>query len=117
MTELDVEVGKLTIASQYLNAEADQLGTKADEYLFQKNELLKELKEWKQAKESLRNEAWKGEEEIREKQKYIDSLKETEEDLKCKIKAKEAEKKEVYDYNMDLDLTIEANDGEVSKLK
>lgn len=41
LTELDVEVGKLTIANQYLSAEADELAAKGDESLFQKNELLK----------------------------------------------------------------------------
>lgn len=74
MTELDVEAGKLIIANQYLSAEADELTTKGDESLFQKNELLKELKDWKEARESLRSEVCKGEEEIREKKRYIDSL-------------------------------------------
>ena len=74
MTELDVEAVKLTIANQYLSAEADELTTKGDESLFQKNELLKELKDWKEARESLRSEVFKGEEEIREKKRYIDSL-------------------------------------------
>ncbi len=50
MTELDVEVGKLVITNQYLSADADELATKGDELLFQKNELLKELKEWKEAR-------------------------------------------------------------------
>lgn len=50
MTELDVEAGKLMIANQFLSSEADELAAKADECLFQKNELLKELKEWKEAR-------------------------------------------------------------------
>lgn len=38
------------IANQYLSGEADELAAKGDECLFQKNELLKELKEWKEAR-------------------------------------------------------------------
>lgn len=60
MNELDVEAGKLMIANQYLSGEADQLAAKGDESLFQKNELLKQLKEWKEARESLRGEVIKG---------------------------------------------------------
>jgi hypothetical protein len=37
------------------------------------------------------------------------------EELKGKIKTKEAEKKEVYDYNMDLEMVIETTDNELSK--
>lgn len=48
------------IANQYLSGEADELTAKGDECLFQKNELMKELKEWKEARESLRTEVIKG---------------------------------------------------------
>ena len=117
MTEIDVQAGKLKIANQYLSAEADELATKFNESLFQKNELLKELKEWKEAKDSLRGQFCKGEEEIREKKRYIDCLTDRGEEVKCKIKKKEAEKKEVYDYNMDLQMVIETTDNELSKLR
>jgi chromosome segregation ATPase len=110
LTELDVEVGKLTIANQYLSSEDDELTAKNDEFLYQKNELLKELKEWKEAKDSLRTEVGKGDEENREKKKYIESLLQRGEELKAKIKVKEGEKKEVYDYNLDLEIAIETSD-------
>lgn len=90
------------IANQYLSAEDEELTAKSDEYLFQKSELLKELKEWREAKEGLKSEVWKGDEENREKRKYIEALREKGDDLKAKLKAKECEKKEVYDYNLDL---------------
>lgn len=47
MNELDVEAGRLVIANQYLSAEDEELTAKSDEYLFQKSELMKELKEWR----------------------------------------------------------------------
>lgn len=50
----------------------------------------------------MKSEVWKGDEENREKRKHIETLREKGEDLKAKIKAKECEKKEVYDYNLDL---------------
>ena len=117
MNELDAEAGRLVIANQYLSAEDEELTAKSDEYLFQKSELLKEVKEWREAKEGLKSEVWKGDEENREKRKYIEALREKGEDLKTKLKAKECEKKEVYDYNLDLELTIEASDNEISKMR
>jgi hypothetical protein len=48
------------IANQFLSGEAEELAAKGDECLFQKNEFVKELKEWKEARESLRSEVVKG---------------------------------------------------------
>jgi hypothetical protein len=64
-------MGKLTIANQYLSSEANELADKNDQYLFQKKELLKELKEWREATNSLKIEANKGDNENKEKKKYI----------------------------------------------
>lgn len=45
--------------------------------------------EWREAKDGLKGEVWKGEEENREKRKYIETLRQKAEDLKTKIKTKE----------------------------
>jgi DNA segregation ATPase FtsK/SpoIIIE-like protein len=47
----------------------------------------------------------------------IDSLTKKGEEIKEKIQTKECEKKEVSDYNMDLDLLIEKNDNQISKMR
>jgi hypothetical protein len=64
------------------------LADKNDQSLFQKKELLKELKEWREAKESLKIEANKGDNENKEKKKYIESLLLKGEELKAKIRVK-----------------------------
>jgi len=47
----------------------------------------------------------------------IESLVKKGEDIKEKIHAKECEKKEISDYNLDLDLLIEKNDNQISKMR
>jgi hypothetical protein len=47
----------------------------------------------------------------------IESLVKKGEDIKEKMQTKECEKKEISDYNLDLDLLIEKNDNRISKMK
>lgn len=89
LTDLDVQTGQLVIANQYLSVEADELAAKNDQCLYQKNQLLKELKEWKEAKECLKVQVSKGDEEIKEKKKYIEMLLQKGEQLKSKIRVKQ----------------------------
>lgn len=78
---------------------------------------MSELKDWKDACACLKSEANKSEEEIKQKRNYVNALSQKEQQIRSQIKGKEDQNKGVYDYNIGLDLMIEKNDNDISKLR
>lgn len=54
---MDLKVDKLTIANEFLSGEADSIAAKNAELLNYKGVLLEEIKDWKDASETLKEEA------------------------------------------------------------
>jgi hypothetical protein len=65
MNEIDVKVGKISIANQYLLSESDNLTAKNTELFSCKKEYQGDLKKWKEAVACLKLESSKSEQEIR----------------------------------------------------
>lgn len=65
MNEIDVKVGKLSIANQYLLSESDNLTVKNGELFALRKEFQSDLKDWNEAVACLKLESSKSEQEIR----------------------------------------------------